>query len=431
MKKCVVIGGGLAGLSAAVFLSDKGFKIELLEAAPKLGGRTYSLVDQKTLDVVDNGQHILMGCYNYTLDFIKLINAENNFTFQNKLSVIFIKENNNLYPLKSKDIFYPFNLLFALLNYKALKFSERLTLLKFFAKLYFYSDNLLSKLSVHQWLLMEKQNENIIKSFWEILAVGALNTNINKASAKTFSDILKKIFFRGSKASVIILPKLGLTEAFCENSCKFIESREGIISTLETVEELKISEDKVLSIKTSRREIKDFDYVVSALPYFNLEKIIKTDQLFPNHLDFKYSTIIAIHIWLKETELEEDFYGLINSPIHWVFNHKSHLTLVISDANELAEVSKENLFEIAAEELNKYFKISKEKISSYIVIKEKRSTFIPSNEILNSRPNSQTQYNNFFIAGDWINTGLPSTIESAVKSGKIAAELICGLAGID
>jgi hydroxysqualene dehydroxylase len=430
MKKCIIIGGGLSGLSTAVFLANKGFKIELLEASPKLGGRTYSFKDQKTSDVVDNGQHILMGCYYDTLDFIRLINAHDNFTFQTRLNVLFIKENYNLFPLKSKNFFYPFNLLTGLLNYKAISFNERLKLLKFFAKLYFYPDNLLSKITIQQWLVLENQDKNIVKSFWEILAVGALNTNIKNASAKVFSDILKRIFFRGSRASVIILPKTGLTEAFCENSKEFIESRKGTISTLETVDELKISGEKVLSIKTNKREITDFNYVISTVPYFNLKNIINSDNLFSNDLNFEYSTIIGIHLWLKENKLEEEFYGLIDSSIHWVFNHGSHLTLVISDANELAEIPKEDLFKMAAGELKKYFNISGEEISSYKIIKEKRSTFVPSNEILNKRPNSQTPYNNFFIAGDWTNTGLPSTIESAVKSGKIAANLIFKLESI-
>ncbi len=255
MNKCVIVGGGLAGLSSAVFLSKNGIKIELLEASPKLGGRTYSLIDKTTLDIIDNGQHILMGCYKDTLDFIRIIKAEENFIFPNQLHVDFLKEGFNLFPLKSTNVIYPFNLLLALLNYEAVSFIDRLKLLKFFLKLYFYSDDFLNKISVYQWLLLENQSDSIIKSFWEILAVGALNTNIRKASAKVFSDILKKIFFRGSNAAAIILPKYDLSKAFCEKSKVFIEEKYGSISLLESVEHFEFSDNRIVSVKTNKREI--------------------------------------------------------------------------------------------------------------------------------------------------------------------------------
>ena len=424
MKKCVVVGGGLAGLSAAVFLADSGIKVEVIEASPKLGGRTYSFKDKSTSDIIDNGQHILMGCYKDTLDFIKLIKAENNFIFQKQLKVNFLKENFELFQLRSSNSIYPLNLLSALLNYKAVSLSNRLKLLKFFAKLFFYPDNFLNKLTVHQWLRQENQTEELIKSFWEILSVGALNTNINKASAKVFSDILKRIFFSGSKASTIILPKFGLSESFFNNAKKFIEDRNGSISLLESVNEFVISREKIISIKTNKREITGFDYVVSAVPYFILKNILRENNTILEDINFRYSTIVAIHIWQKENKLTEDFYGLINSPVHWVFNHKSHLSLVISDANALTEVPKEEIFDIAALQLEKYLGISKDEIISYKIIKEKRATFVPLNDILDKRPGPYTELKNFYLAGDWINTGLPSTIESAVKSGKLVADLL-------
>lgn len=428
MKKCVVIGGGLAGLSTAVFLADSGFKVEVIETSPKLGGRTYSLPDKSTSDIIDNGQHILMGCYKDTLDFIRLIKAENNFIFQEQLNVNFLKENFEIFQLKANNLIYPFNLLSALLSYKAISLTNRIKLLKFFAKLFFYPDNSLNKLTVYQWLEQENQTEELIKSFWGILCVGALNTNINKASAKVFSDILKRIFFSGSKAAAVILPRFGLSESFCDYSKKFIEERSGCISLLEPVDEIIANGEKIVSIKTNKREITGFDYAVSAVPYLMLRNILGKNAGILKDIDFNYSTIVSIHIWLKENKLTEDsdFYGLIDSPVHWVFNHKSHLSLVISDANELADTPKEEIFNIAALQLEKYLGISKDNIISYKIIKEKRATFIPSNEILYKRPNPYTVLKNFYLAGDWINTGLPSTIESAVKSGKMVSELING-----
>ncbi|MCL5031376.1 MAG: hydroxysqualene dehydroxylase HpnE [Bacteroidetes bacterium] len=428
MKKCVVIGGGFAGLTAAAYLSNSGFQVELFEASPKLGGRAYSFYDNESGSIIDNGQHIMMGCYKETLEFFKLIDAENNLLYQKRLRVNFLKENFNLIPTKTFPLPYPLNLILGLLNYKAISISDRLLFLKFFLKLPFVSSNSLNDLSVFDWLIKENQNENIRKAFWEILAVGALNTNIKKTSASTFALILKEIFLKGNKSATIILPKFGLSETYCNSAVDFIQKRDGKINLLESVENLQINEKRIIEIETSKRKITDFDFVISTVPFYAAKKMIPQLK-YPNGFEPQYSSILSVHVWLKENKLKEDFYGLINSPIHWIFNHHDHLTLVISDANELTEKSKEEIFELISDQLKLFVGISKDEILNYKIIKEKRATFIPSKEILSNRPDSKTEITNLFLAGDWINTGLPSTIESAVKSGSIAANHIIEITG--
>ena len=423
MNKCIVIGGGLAGLTAAAYLANSGFSVEVIEGSPKLGGRAYSFKDSQTGSIVDNGQHIVMGCYYETLKFFRLICAEKNLVYQKRLKVNFLKVNFQLFTLKTLPLPYPLNLLSALLRYKALSISDRMIFLKFFLKLPFISRKSLKNISVYDWLVKENQNENIRKSFWEILAVGALNTGINKASAAAFASILKKMFFAGSKAATIIIPKLGLTETYCEDAVKFIESKGGKVSLLESIERIKIDGNRVTGLETSKRKITDFDFIISAVPHYSLRKILLETEL-TEGLELSYSSILSIHIRVNINFLKEDFYGLIDSPVHWIFNHKDHLTLVISDANELIERSKEEIFDLAACELGKYTGIKKEQIISYKIIKGKRATFIPSNQITGVRPKSKTKIENLFLAGDWTDTGLPSTIESAVKSGRMAADLV-------
>lgn len=424
MKKIIIIGGGLAGISAAVYLAEAGFAVEIIEASLKLGGRTYSFTDKQTNSSFDNGQHILMGCYKETFRFLKVINAEKNFSVQKKLEVNFLKPGYSLFKLKASSLPYPLGLISGLLNYKAISFRERLKILKFFLKLYFYRRANLEYLSVFDWLNLEGQTESIRKAFWEIIAVGALNTNIKKASAKTFSDILKKIFFRGNKSAAIVLPGKGLSEAFCTDAGIFLKNNNGSFSFSEEVIALFYDQQKITGIKTDKREITSFDYLITAVPPYALQRILPG---YPDSInDFEYSTIVNIHIRLKENTLSEKFYGLINSPVHWIFNHDSHLTLVISDADHLSDISKEEIFDIAREELCRFTGIGKDQILNYKVIKEKRATFVPSINILNKRSGPRTKFSNLLLAGDWTHTELPSTIESAVKSGKNAARIIIG-----
>jgi len=423
MKKTVVIGSGFAGLTAASYLANNNHKIQLIESSPKSGGRAYSFKDKETGTVIDNGQHILMGCYKETLKFLKLIGADNNLIRQHSLTIKFVKENFEVCDLYAPRLFYPLNLVIAILNYNAVSFYEKILFLKVFGKLYFYSDIELKKLSVLEWLRKEGQTDNLIKSFWEILAIGALNADINKVSAKIFVDILKEIFFSGNNAASIILPKLGLTDTYCSNALRFIESRSGKISFSEEVIGMEIKDDRVVGIITSNRVINDFDFIVSAVPLYSLKKILNNND-FLNELSLDYSSILTVHLFLKKNRFENTFYGLIGSPVQWVFNKGTHLTIVISNADAYLETSKEDVFEIVMAELKKYFNLDKSEVDSFRIIKEKRATFIPSNDILDKRPGSVTSYKNFFLAGDWVNTGLPATIEGAVKSGKLAAETV-------
>ncbi len=423
MKSCIIIGGGFSGLSSAAYLSGSGFKITLLESSPKLGGRAYSLKDDETGSVIDNGQHILMGCYNYTLDFFKLIGAEKNLIAQERLKIIFLKEDFKHYPLAAPGVPYPLNLLFALLGYKAFSAEDKLRLLSFFSKLPLYSGKDLEKMTVDEWLHKENQSENASLSFWDILVAGALNTDKKKASAKVLADILKQIFFGGNKAATVIMPKYGLSETYCSDAENYIISKGGEIRCGETVNQLKSSGTKISEIVTSRGTLKDFDFVISSVPLFAFNRIDMAEK-FKIDLDLEYSPILTVHFWIKENPLKESFYGLIGSPVHWIFNRGDHITIVISNAGYLMNEPKDRLFDLTADEIQKYLPIKKIDILSYKIIKEKRATFIASCAVNKKRPSPETIFNNFFLAGDWTNTGLPSTIEGAVKSGKTAADIV-------
>ena len=425
-KKVLVIGGGLAGLCSAAYLSKNNFKVKLLESSPKLGGRTYSFLDKDNSTILDNGQHILLGCYSETLDFLSLIGGLKYFDIQKSLNINFVKAGYKIFKLKSLPFFYPFNLLVAVLNYKAINLSERLRLIKVFFKLPFYSDKQLSSMNIRKWLEKENQSNSVQNAFWKILAVGALNTSLEKASAKVFVDILRQIFLSGKSSSAIILPKFGLTESFCNDAGDFIKKNGGDIFLSETVSNLIINRDRVTEVHTSSGVYSDFNFIVSAIPPFALSRILDERNQF-SIPKFTYSTILNIHLWLKDNSFPKGFFGLINSPLHWVFNKGSHLNIVISDAEELASKSDAELLEICKIEMQKYFLLDPQKISNYKIIKEKRATFIPSNDILDKRPQQKSKIKNLVLAGDWVDTGLPSTIESAVKSGRVAADLILNL----
>jgi squalene-associated FAD-dependent desaturase len=459
MKKCIVIGGGFAGLSASAYLSDAGYKVELIEASPKLGGRAYSFLYKETNTLIDNGQHIMMGCYHDTMSFLSLIGALDKVQVQEKMRVNFLKPGFELHELKTSSLPYPINFFNAILNFTAVTFRDRLSILRLFIKLPFLSERDLAKLSVDEFLIRENQNENVKKAFWEILCVGALNTSLQKASAKMLVDVLKIIFLHGSKGSRLVIPKEGLSEMYCDSTKQFIERKGGSIALSEKVEEIVIEKGKAAAIRTNKRTIDDFDFVICAVPFYALERMFSPSRLktietvskkninlvlvginpdesvkanslmnhfngFPDEHDLRYSSILNVHVWLKQNDLENNFYGLIDSKVHWVFSHTSHINCVISDADYLMPLSDDEIMSMIFSELQRFMNINKQDVNTYFIVKEKRATFVPSKEILNNRSGTETEIKNLFLAGDWVNTGLPSTIESAVKSGRMAADVI-------
>ena len=163
MKRCLIIGGGIAGLNAASILTSKKIPVTLIESSPKLGGRAYSFIDKDTDTVIDNGQHIMMGCYNDSLSFVKLIGAENNFDYQKNLTLNFLHKSKKHYRLNASAYFYPVSLLYAILRYNILSTSEKFSFIGFILKLTFLSEAYLRNLNVNEWLDKENQSINTIK----------------------------------------------------------------------------------------------------------------------------------------------------------------------------------------------------------------------------------------------------------------------------
>lgn len=433
MKKIIVVGGGLSGLTAAYYLSKKNYQITLIEASPKLGGRTYSLINEKFDDEFDNGQHLMMGCYLATLSLINELGTKDKIEIQKKLSINFIDEDSCKFKLEARTNFYPLNLLLAILNYKALSLRDRFKVIDFILDIACCFKEDLEKLTVLEWILLKNQNDETINKLWEILVVGTMNCTPEKASALIFSNVLNEIFLNGNSSSKIILTNGGLSQIFIEPIKQNLINKGNVIRTSERLLDIIIEENRVKKISTNKNVYEDFDEIIIATPPFAISKFNfmnenqKTFSPLSQILsyDFKYSSILNIHLWLRENIFEEKFYGLLNSEIHWLFNHGKHISLTKSNADLLVAKSNEEILEIVYSELKNYFTIfSKEKVIDVKIIKEKRATFIPdiASNVLRSRIISE--FDNLHFIGDWTTKEFPATIEGAILSGKKISEMI-------
>ncbi len=416
-----VIGGGIAGLSSAVFLAEKGFKVTLYEASPKLGGRAYSFFDNTIGAVLDNGQHILASWYKNTFDYLRIIGTFDKLSFQKQLEVNFADQKGRIYRFKCPKLLPPLHLLAGIMKFKALGFKDKLTLIRLvrFIKNKKLTRDKLSELNTDKLFSLTGQTKRLIENFWKPFIIAVFNASPVDTSALLFADMIRTGFLEKG-GSELVLPDDNLSEIFVNSVGSYLSGKKCEIETNQRISKISIEENRITSlIDEDNNEIKS-NFYISAVPFFEFTKLFG-DQLYSSGL--KTSPIVNIHLKFESDigmTFNNRFIGMLGSNVQWVFKVKSdQLCLVISAANETAEMDKEKIVELAEKELfNSFPELKSVKITGKRVIKEMRATFIPNSDSISARPMSKTSIKNLFIAGDWTDTGLPATIEGAIKSSK-------------
>ncbi|MBI5476136.1 MAG: oleate hydratase [Ignavibacteriales bacterium] len=435
----VIIGGGLSGLAAAVKLTESGKTIALIEQLPRLGGRCYSFVDKSTGDVVDNGQHLLVGAYHNLLEYLNLIGSRHLVSSKASSELLFFHPKKGSGKFSLSSLPKPLNLLKGLLNYKHLKFSERLELIKVGMVLIRLNESNaveLKSLTVYQWLDQLGQSDEAIKNFWNPVAVSIMNESTNVASAFLFARALKATFLGSRYDSAILTPVVGQSDLYSEPVLKFLEQNSAKIFLNYEVIGLEMGNDLVKKVNLKNGESLKARSTICAVPHYALSSIlpveIRAEKPFNNLDRIGTSSIVSINLWFEENFMKVDSIGLIDRKIHWIFNRRQiiptnkktgYISAVISAAQDYVNLTNDELVSIAMDDLKEVFPGSKNvKLIQSLVIREKRATFSASNVNESLRLNAETHIKNLFLAGDWTNTRLPATIEGAVLSGFKAAD---------
>jgi len=247
--------------------------------------------------------------------------------------------------------------------------------------------------------------------------------------------VLKIGFLAGEKKSRMIFMPEGLTRTLIKPLKMWIEKHGGEIKLQETVREIFVKENAVEKIITGKDIYKGFDAVVSALPFKPLSILLDASQLQQNSLfksvqRFHANAILNFHFWYRGRLTDEKILAVPGRVSQWLFVQKEndnliHYTIVISGANDLLSKSKEEMVETFFAELTDLFpgfRVSR--VHKHYLAIEKNATLSGSPGTEKERPGAKTPIVNLFLAGDWTATGLPATMESAVKSGRLAAELV-------
>jgi squalene-associated FAD-dependent desaturase len=430
----IVIGAGCAGMASATALTERGKKVLVLEKRNILGGRACSYPDPQTNETVDNGQHLLLGCYTETIKLLSRIGNEDKLKFNSGFQTPMVGPDRSVAYLKTFCLPAPLHILLGFLNYKALSFKDRLGIIRV-ARALKKQDANLKNISCTTWLDSLGQSENSRKKFWDLVILATLNISPDKAPANLLAVVLKQGFLSSKKASRVGLASVGLSELYADPSRNFIEKYGGEVQINKTVEEIRFENDGV-QVKLSSGETFASQNIICTVPPSALAKIkivdSKLEGFLKTSLTLLPSPILSFHFWGDMPKFADTYVGFWGTNFHWAFqkshvygdNKTKHWTLVASSADDMIEKSKEELTRLAESELLLIPGFGHIKISRAKIVHEREATWVPPLGDTSGRLPTITPNSRFFLAGDWTDTGLPCTIESAVLSGHKAAEMI-------
>lgn len=439
----VVVGGGFAGLSAAAALAARGVRVLVLDARPQLGGRATAFPDRETGELVDNGQHVLFGCYRATFEFLRRIDALDHVRVQASLAVPYIDRAGRRTVLKCPALPSPFHLLAGVLDWDAMPWRDRLSALKLSGPLRQARHELLRtgtisaepRGTVSEWLVAHGQRDKLRTWLWEPLAVAALNQSPAVAAATPFVRVLAEMFGPDATDSVLVLPTRPLHQMYAEPARAFIEAHGGEVR-VNALARVVVEQGRVRAIDIRGERIPT-RHIIAAVPWFDLRRLFLPAP--PSQLAAILTAasamtsmpIVTVNLWYDRRVMDDMFVGLPGREMQWVFDKRtafgsnaSHLSLVSSGATRLTAMGRDELTALAAREVEEAIPAARgARLIRATVIREKQATFslAPGQP---SRPGTQTPVEGLFLAGDWTDTGLPGTIESAVVSGHRAAQSI-------
>jgi squalene synthase HpnD len=434
-KKVVVLGAGYAGLAAATELILRGHDVTLIEGRALLGGRAHSFVDAKSGLVLDNGQHILMGCYHETLGLLRQLGVTDRLYSPPQLEVPFISEKGrSVLAATAPD---PLHLLSALLGFGELTAMDKFVAVALALRLRL-GKGAFAHERAEAWLKRWKQTPNIIRALWEPLCIAALNEPVATASATLFATVIRRSFLGSGVDSSIFLSRVGLSELFAPEVKTLLEMCRGTLRLQTPVTGLNFEGTELREIKLGDGTSLRPEAVVSALPWHVLRGLLPAETKLAQACgQIQDAPIVSLHLWLDRPILREPFVGLLDSPVHWVFSRdhihgpngagqEGHvITAVVSGARDLVDKTGAELEELTMKELGRFLPEARDvKVLHRMVYKARSATFAATPETEPLRPEATTEWSNFWLAGDWTNTGLPATIEGAIMSGARAARAV-------
>jgi len=408
-----VIGAGLAGLAAAVACAEGGGPVTLYESSGHAGGRCRSYCDGELGCRIDNGNHLLLSGNTAALDYLDRIGARDTVERPAEAKFPFIDVANAerwiLWPNRGRLPWWILSPRRRVPGTSAADYLAALSLRRAG-----------SAATVAETL---GGNPILYRRLWEPLAVAALNTAAEVGSARLFGSIVAETLGKGGTACLPLVPREGLSESFVDPALAALGQRGVEICFGVRLRELRFAAGRVCELIFDDRAIafEHGEHVVLAVPAPVAARLVP-GLVVPD----AYAPIVNAHFRCRAPAGAPLLIGVVGGTAEWIFRKRDVLSVTVSAADRIVDSSAEQLGALLWRDVALAYRLPAQKTPPVRVLKERRATFLASPDQLRRRPPTRTQWPNLLLAGDYVDTGLPATIEGAIRSGFAAGELTMG-----
>lgn len=468
-RRIAIVGAGWAGLAAAFKLRQDGHEVQVFEQSPVLGGRARKAIIPRTGQVLDNGQHLMLGAYRHTLALMRDIGVDlDHALLRSPLHLATLDGQFSLHVRHNLPA--ALRLPVAILSMRGIGVRQKIQLLRALVTLQRLRWQIKPDVTVATWLAGHHQPPYLVRMFWEPLCIATLNTPLAQASMALFARVLNDGLVAGADASDLLIPRVNLSALWPESLQQRLPIHTGVsVTAVIGVAAGYRLQTHAQTRTDTHREYGVFDTVILATPPYICQKLLKSltnchpaaatgqacranaDTLQQQLAAFRYHAITTVtcrlthalpvsgYLYMLREDRDQGDYG------QWLFNRSrfmhaaaghsgqgqggsdsigDEISIVISHADHLSHLGREQIAEAVVSQLRRQLPagVKLPDIMDTAVITEKRATFSATPGL--ARPGGQTPWDGVFLAGDWIDTGYPGVLEGAVLGGLRAAALV-------
>jgi squalene-associated FAD-dependent desaturase len=440
-RHIAVVGGGVAGLAAACALAQDGYAVELFEQKPYVGGRASSYLHPGVGEVIDNCQHIVLGCCTNILDLLRRAGAEDAMRWSE--GITFLEPGGRRTKLKPARLPAPLHSTPSFLMARALRMRDKIAIARAIAAFLRGSHPEDDRQNFADWLRDTGQTARAVEHFWKPVLFSALNEDPDRISVRYAAKVFREAFLFSAEAGRMGVPRVPLGEMYGHVAAA-IERAGGRVHLRSRVE--KLCRDEATGrwrLRVGERT-DSFEAVVLALSFEGMQKLLPALPEGPSRArlegllaSFSHSPLTGIHLWFDREITELEHAVLLDTTVQWLYNTSRIqperqslrdgylIELVVSASKSLVSMERQAIIDLALQELALFFPaMHQARLLKAAVVKEVRATYsiVPGLDAF--RPEAESGWPGLLLAGDWTATGWPSTMEGAARSGYLAAEAV-------
>ena len=437
-NSALVVGGGVAGIAAACALADAGFTVTLVERRGYLGGRASSYLHPGAGETIDNCQHVLFGCCTNLVDLYRRLGVEEQIFWDDRMTLI--EPGGRRSVLQPTRLPAPMHGLSGILRAQCFSAADKAALIWAMGQMMLREQR--AGRSLAQWLKAQRQTEGARRRFWELVIASALNADLDAIDVSYAQKVIRELFLNSAQAGAMGMSRVPLSELYAGVG-HYLEERGGRLVHGRSVRGAQWNTARRRWTVDCDGQQMETRYLVPALSFEAMAKLLPAmpqlagvEGLRDRLSRLTHWPICSVHLWFDRTITELDHAVLLDREIHWMY-HKSrwqplrsgegsYVELVISASRKFAELPREQAIARALQQLAEFFPaVSTARVVKSVLVKEVRATFGVPPGIDAIRPDAASPWPQCFLAGDWVQTGWPATMEGGVRSGYLAAEAIC------